>query len=139
MPATTGLGGPWPAGEISPRSVKRALRAALAAADQIDDWIRRHVIDRPPDPPATNFSTDHPRSTQRQASPAPGSPGPPPHPIRSAKKSRPPSGMVVLVRDRKVWLSAIGRSLKAQYDAAATPIPRRLSLLVERLKAQEQA
>jgi hypothetical protein len=47
--------------------------------------------------------------------------------------------MVVLVRDRKVWLSAIGRTLKTQYDAVATPMPRRLSLLVERLKAQEQA
>ena len=39
-------------------------------------------------------------------------------------------------RDRRVALAAIGRYLKDQYDAAATPIPARLSALVEQFKAQ---
>lgn len=39
-------------------------------------------------------------------------------------------------RDRRVALAAIGRSLKDQYDAAATPVPARLSALMEQLKIQ---
>jgi len=39
-------------------------------------------------------------------------------------------------RDRRVALAAIGRSLKDQYDAAATPLPARLSALMEQLKIQ---
>jgi len=39
-------------------------------------------------------------------------------------------------RDRRVALAAIGRCLKDQYDAAATPVPTRLSVLMEHLKTQ---
>ena len=39
-------------------------------------------------------------------------------------------------RDRRVALAAIGRSLKDQYDAAAAPVPARLSALMEQLKIQ---
>jgi hypothetical protein len=39
-------------------------------------------------------------------------------------------------RDRRVALAAIGRSLKVQYDAAATPIPAHLSALMEQFKIQ---
>ena len=39
-------------------------------------------------------------------------------------------------RDRRVALAAIGRSLKDQYDALATPVPARLSALMEQLKIQ---
>ena len=39
-------------------------------------------------------------------------------------------------RDRRVALAAIGRSLKDQYDAAATPIPAHLSALMEQFKIQ---
>jgi hypothetical protein len=39
-------------------------------------------------------------------------------------------------RDRRMALAAIGRSLKGQYDAAATPVPARLSALMEQLKIQ---
>ncbi|TMJ89047.1 MAG: hypothetical protein E6G76_09130 [Alphaproteobacteria bacterium] len=39
-------------------------------------------------------------------------------------------------RDRRVALAAIGRCLKDQYDAAATPVPARLSVLMEHLKTQ---
>ena len=39
-------------------------------------------------------------------------------------------------RDRRVALAAIGRSLKDQYDAAATPIPAHLYALMEQFKIQ---
>jgi hypothetical protein len=39
-------------------------------------------------------------------------------------------------RDRRVALAAIGRSLKDQYDAVATPVPARLSALMEQLIIQ---
>jgi len=47
-----------------------------------------------------------------------------------------PSQSRVNGRDRRVALAAIGRSLKDQYDAAATPLPARLSALMEQLKIQ---
>jgi hypothetical protein len=49
-----------------------------------------------------------------------------------------PRGIAVLIRDRNIWLSAIGRTLKAQYDAVATPMPQRLAVLVEQLETQER-
>jgi hypothetical protein len=42
------------------------------------------------------------------------------------------------VRDRRVWLSAIGQSLKDQYDALSTPIPPHLAVLVKQLETQER-
>jgi hypothetical protein len=39
-------------------------------------------------------------------------------------------------RDRRVALAAIGRCLKGQYDAAASPIPAHLSALMEQFKIQ---
>jgi hypothetical protein len=41
-------------------------------------------------------------------------------------------------RDRRVWLSAIGQSLKDQYDALSTPIPPHLAVLVKQLETQER-
>jgi hypothetical protein len=38
--------------------------------------------------------------------------------------------------DRRVGLSAIGQCLKDQYGALATPMPRHLAALVERLETQ---
>jgi hypothetical protein len=43
---------------------------------------------------------------------------------------------VNFARDRRLALAAIGRSLKDQYDAAATPIPANLSVLMEQFKTQ---
>ena len=53
------------------------------------------------------------------------------HPSQSRSKFNP-------ARDRRVWLSAIGQSLKDQYDALATPMPRHLAALVKRLETQER-
>ena len=41
-------------------------------------------------------------------------------------------------RDRRVWLSAIGQSLKDQYDVLSTPIPPHLAVLVKQLETQER-
>jgi hypothetical protein len=40
-------------------------------------------------------------------------------------------------RDRLVGLTAIGQSLKEQYDACATPVPPHLVALVAQLKTQK--
>ncbi|MFL6830969.1 MAG: hypothetical protein ACJ8F0_00150 [Xanthobacteraceae bacterium] len=44
----------------------------------------------------------------------------------------------MLACDRRAWLSALGQSLKAQYDALAAPVPPRLAALVRQLEAQDQ-
>jgi hypothetical protein len=49
----------------------------------------------------------------------------------------PPQNKVNAARDRYVGLTAIGRSLKEEYDALATPIPPHLAALVEQLKTQK--
>jgi hypothetical protein len=65
-----------------------------AIADQIDYWIRRHLVPCPP---------------QRNVNPA---------------------------RDRLVALTAIGKTLRDQYDAVAAPVPRHLATLVEQVQTQ---
>lgn len=54
--------------------------------------------------------------------------------IRERMVPAPGQSRVNSARDRRVALAAIGRSLKDQYDAAAAPVPARLSELVEELK-----
>jgi predicted RNA polymerase sigma factor len=39
-----------------------------------------------------------------------------------------------LPRDRKAWLLAIGRRLRADYDALREPVPERLSALIRKLE-----
>jgi hypothetical protein len=51
--------------------------------------------------------------------------------------SPPPRNGTALVRNRGVWLSAIGTNLKAQYDAVAPPLPRRLAVLIKQLETEE--
>jgi hypothetical protein len=86
-------------------SIKRCVDATNQAADRLDYWIRRYVVDHPLRHHPTVFS-----SRQR----------------RSA----------VSVRDRGVWL-AIGNSLKARYDALATPLPPQIAALVEQLEMKK--
>jgi hypothetical protein len=49
----------------------------------------------------------------------------------------PPQSNVNPARDRRVALLVIGRLLKDQYDALATPVPPHLAALVEQLKMRE--
>ena len=49
----------------------------------------------------------------------------------------PPQSKVNPARERRIALTAIGRCLKDQYDALATPVPEHLAALVQQLKTQE--
>ncbi len=42
-------------------------------------------------------------------------------------------------QDRKAWLLAIGRQLRAEYAAAEEPIPKRLAGLISKLEGTVQA
>jgi hypothetical protein len=48
----------------------------------------------------------------------------------------PPQSKVNSARDRQAALTAIGKTLRDQYDAVAAPVPRHLATLVEQLQTQ---
>jgi hypothetical protein len=54
------------------------------------------------------------------------------------RQTRPAQSNVNLARDRSVWLTAIGQSLKDQYDVLATPVPRHIAALVEQFDTHIQ-
>jgi hypothetical protein len=114
-------------------SIKRCLDATVQAADRLDDWIRKYVVDHPLRYHPTVFPPDQRRSAARQEPPFS-------HVSASVRRSRlntPPRHAAVSVRGRGVWLLAIGDSLKAQYDALANPIPPHIAALVERLEMKK--
>jgi hypothetical protein len=49
----------------------------------------------------------------------------------------PPQSKVNSARDRRVALTAIGKTLGDQYDALASPIPPQLAALVKQLEARK--
>jgi hypothetical protein len=62
------------------------------------------------------------------------------HPVRPVMRSRqvsPSKNRAVRTPNRAARLLAIGNSLKAEYDAVATPLPTRLAALVEQLETQK--
>src|SRR5260370_35933462 len=61
-----------------------------------------------------------------------------PHAVGRSRMQAPSRNGLVLARNRSVWLSAIGKSLKAEYDAAATPLPGHLAAVVNQLETQDQ-
>jgi hypothetical protein len=117
-------------------SIKRCVDATIQAADRLDDWIRRYVVDHPLRYHPTVLSSDQRRSAVRQEPPFSRA-------SASVRRSRlntpptPPRRAAVSVRGRGVWLLAIGDSLKAQYDALANPIPPHIAALVERLEMKK--
>jgi hypothetical protein len=135
MPVRTASSGQH-AGKTSGPALKRYLGATVRTADRIDYWIRRHVIDAPSGP------ARHIQSVLRSAAakaplaaPAPASAHPSSRPPRA---ERPGPSKLMLACDRRAWLSALGQSLKAQYDALAAPVPPRLAALVQQLEAQDR-
>jgi hypothetical protein len=44
-----------------------------------------------------------------------------------------------LPQDNRPWMLAVGRRLKAEYDAAAPPVPERLAVLIKQLESIERA
>jgi hypothetical protein len=57
---------------------------------------------------------------------------------RHGIQTRPSQSKINPARDRSVWLTALGQSLKDQYDALATPVPRHIAALVEQLDTHIQ-
>jgi hypothetical protein len=106
---------------------------AVLTADRIDYWIRRRVIACPLGP-----TGDAPRSANaRTLAPLPALPRAAACPsIRPPRVERPPRSQPALACDRRAWLAALGRSLKAEYEALAAPMPSRLAVLVKQLEAQ---
>jgi hypothetical protein len=117
--------------------LKRCLGATVRTADRIDYWIRRHVIECPLGL-AGNANELRSAEAQTSASAAAPARASPRHaaPAPRAERSRP--SKLMLACDRRAWLSALGQSLKAQYDALAAPIPPRLAALVRQLERQDQ-
>jgi hypothetical protein len=74
-------------------------RHLVAAADGLDNWIRRHAVEW--------------------------------YCGKTSSAKFNPS------RDRVVGLSAIGKSLRDQYDALSPPIPPRLATLIEQLETKK--
>jgi hypothetical protein len=137
MPARTASSGQH-AGKTSGPALKRCLGATVRTADRIDYWIRRHLIDAPARPahhlPIELCSADT-AAAAPLAAPAPASAR---HASPKPQAERPLPSRLMLACDRRGWLSAIGQSLKAQYDALAAPVPPRLAALVKQLDAQDQ-
>src|SRR5262245_30541610 len=139
MPTAIGpIGRPHRAQAHTP-AIKHCLKATVEAADRLDDWIRRYVVEHPLRYRPTEFCTD-------RLQPAGGyEPSPvfshvsASRVVRQSRMKHRPQDRAGLVRSRSAWLSEIGKSLKAEYDAAAAPIPSRLAALVEQLKTQDHA
>jgi hypothetical protein len=77
----------------------RSMVHLVAAADGLDNWIRRHAVEW--------------------------------YCGKTSSAKFNPS------RDRVVVLSAIGKSLRDQYDALSPPIPPRLATLIEQLETKK--
>jgi len=122
----------WPRQAKAP--ALRCLGAAVLTADQIDYWIRRRMVACPlgaADDVATQLRSADVQTPVLQPTYAPSSAPRPVRPSRVPVRMKP-----ALACDRRVWLSALGRALKDEYDALAVPVPARLAALVRQLEAQ---
>ncbi|MFL6821708.1 MAG: hypothetical protein ACJ8FA_03990 [Xanthobacteraceae bacterium] len=124
-------------GKTSGPALKRYLGATVRTADRIDYWIRQHVIERPP---GLAGHINELRSAQAQASApaAAATRASARHAIPAPRAVRPLASKLMLACDRRAWLSALGQSLKGQYDALAAPVPPRLAARVRQHEAQDQ-
>ena len=138
MPTAARPSGPAHVAPIPMPSIKRCLDATVQAADRLDDWIRQYVVEHPLRYRPTEFLADRPQPAGRQKPFPPFSRVSAPHAVGRSRMQAPSRNGLVLARNRSVWLSAIGKSLKGEYDAAATPLPRHLAALVNQLETQEQ-
>jgi|SoiMetStandDraft_2_1073263.scaffolds.fasta_scaffold219712_1 hypothetical protein len=123
-------------GKTSGPALKRYLGATVRTADRIDYWIRQHVIERPLGlvGQAHELRPAKAQTSAPAAAPARASAR---HSVRASGVERPLASKLMLACDRRAWLSALGQSLKAQYDALAAPVPPRLAALVRQLEAQD--
>jgi hypothetical protein len=122
-------------------SIKHCLNATIRAADHLDGWIRRYVVEHPLRYRPSEFWADQSQSAKGQK-PVPQKSVPPfsrvsaSHPTGQARVTRPPRNRAAFVRDQSVWLS-LGDCLRAQYDALAAPVPPQIAALVAQLDRQK--
>ena len=117
-------------------SIKHCLNATVHAADYLDDWIRRYVLEHPLRYRASEVCADQSHSAKRQK-PAPSfSRGSASQTADQSRVNRPPRNRAVFVRDRTIWLS-LGHCLRVQYDALAAPVPPHIAALVEQLDTEK--
>ena len=117
-------------------SIKHCLNATVRAADHLDDWIRRYVVEHPLCYGPTEFCADQSQSAKGQKSVPPFSRVSASHTADQSQVNRSPRNRPAFVRDRNVWLS-LGHCLRVQYDALATPVPAHIAGLLEQLDAQK--
>jgi hypothetical protein len=117
-------------------SIKHCLNATVRAADHLDDWIRRYVVEHPLRYRPTESCADQSPSAKGQKPVPPFSRLSASHPADQSRVNRPPRNRAAFVRDRSVWLS-LGQCLRVQYDALAAPVPPQIAALVEQLDTQK--
>ena len=117
-------------------SIKHCLNATVRAADHLDDWIRRYVVEHPLRYGPTEFCADQSQSAKGQKPVPPFSRVSASHTADQSQVNRSPRNRPVFVRDRSVWLS-LGHCLRVQYDALATPVPAHIAGLLEQLDTQK--
>ena len=117
-------------------SIKHCLNATVRAADGLDAWFRRYVIEHPLRYGASEFRADQSQSAKRQQPVPPFSSTSASHTADQPLVNRPPRNRAAFVGDRSVWLS-LGHCLRAHYDALAAPVPPRIAALVEQLDTQK--
>jgi hypothetical protein len=121
-------------------STKHCLNATVRAADDLDDWIRRYVIEHPlryrVRYRASESCVDQSQSAKGQKPVPPFSRVSASHTADQSQMNQPLRNRTVFVRDRSVWLS-LGHCLRVQYDALAAPVPPHIAALVEQLDSQK--
>jgi hypothetical protein len=134
MPIASAPTRPSPGAQAPTPSIKHCLDATVRAADRLDEWIRRYVVEHPLRYRPTEFQP------QAAGQPKPSSPFSrvsAAHAVRPSRINRPARNRAAPVRNRSPWLWAIGNSLKAEYDAVATPLPSGLAALVQQLETAD--
>jgi len=117
-------------------SIKHCLNATVQAADYLDDWIRRYVLEHPLRYRPSEFCADQFQPAKRQKPVPPFARGSASPTADQPLVNRPPRNRTAFVGDRSVWLS-LGQCLRAHYDALAPPVPPRIAALVEQLDTQK--
>jgi hypothetical protein len=121
--------------QSSTPSIRHCLNATVRAADSLDVWIRRYLVEHPPRYRAS-VRADQFQSAKRQKPAPPFARGSASPTADQPLVNRPPRNRATFVGDRSVWLS-LGHCLRAQYDALAAPVPPRIAALVEQLDTQK--
>jgi hypothetical protein len=117
-------------------SIKHCLNATIRAADHLDGWIRRYVVEHPLRYRPSEFCADQSQSAKGQTPVPPFSRVSASHPAGQSRVTRPSRNRAVFARDQSVWLS-LGHCLRAQYDALAAPVPPHIAALVQQLDRQK--